>query len=115
VQADGLLPDVPATPDAVGAWLKTSSLTTVSKATNLNIAGRPAKRWDVTFGSACNDGSSPPLEPGPELSMGGGETHRFYAISTGTDTILVITWVIDVDAKAVNAAADRLVGSMTFP
>lgn len=110
-----ILSDIPATPTAVGTWLQSSSHTTVSKATDMTVNGRPAKRWDVTFGAACGYGSAtPPPGPGPVVYMNPGETHRFYAVSTGTDTILVITWVIDVDAKAVNAASDLLVGSMTF-
>ena len=114
--AGALLPDVPATPDAVGSWLKSSSHTTVSKATNLVVNGRPARRWDVTFGTACGYGSaSPPPGPGPVVYMSPNESHRFYAISTGTDTILVITWNLDVGLAPVNAATDRLVGSMTFP
>ena len=38
-----------------------------------------------------------------------GDHHRFYAIPTGTDTILAITWDSDL------AATDKLVESMTFP
>lgn len=114
--AGALLTDIPASPDAVGAWLKSSTHTTVSKATDLVVDGRPAKRWDVLFGATCGYGSAtPPPGPGPEVGMSANEMHRFYAISTGTDTILVITWNVDVDLASVNAATDRLVGSMTFP
>jgi hypothetical protein len=52
--------------------------------------------------------------------FGAGETHRVYAVPTGADTILVLTWGVsfmglsEEFGDAVNAATDDLVRSMTF-
>ena len=106
--------DLPATPDAIESWLRSSSQTTVSKTTSLEVDGRTAHRWDVTFGPRCQQ-VPPPSGPGAEVWMGPQEKHRFYAIPTGTDTILAITWGDGVNDAAINDAADKLVQSMTFP
>lgn len=106
--------DLPATPDAINSWLRSSSQTTVSKTTSLEVDGRTAYRWDLTFGPRCQQ-VPPPSGPGTEVGMGPHEKHRFYAIPTGTDTILAITWGDGVNDAAIDAAADKLVQSMTFP
>ena len=69
----------------------------------LTVDGRTATAWDVTFGARCAGSRDGPVY------MSAGDHHRFYAIPTGTDTILAITWDSDL------AATDKLVESMTFP
>jgi hypothetical protein len=98
----GLAP-LPATPDAIMAWLAASSGTTLSAPVTLQVDGRTATAWDVSFGPACQGNRS------ADVYVSANEQHRFYAIPTGTDTILAITW----DTAA--APADKLVESLTFP
>jgi hypothetical protein len=106
---------VPSTPDAVGRWLESSAGLLVSGPLTLTVDGRPAKAWDVTTGDHCDRmaGRPPPW-------FGPGERHRVYAVPTGSDTILVITWGVDFGngseeyLDAVNAATDDLVQSMKF-
>jgi hypothetical protein len=95
--------DLPDTPEAIGAWLAGSSETTLSAPMSLQVDGRTATAWDVTFGTSCAGSIA------GEVYMSANDHHRFYAIPTGTDTILAITWDSDL------AATDQLVESMTFP
>ena len=94
---------LPETPEAIEAWLAGSRATKMSAPMQLQVDGRTATAWDLTFGARC-DGSRDGA-----VYMSAGDHHRFYAIPTGTDTILAITWDSDL------AATDKLVESMTFP
>ena len=96
--------ELPQTPEAIGAWLASSTATTLSAPMLLQVDGRTATAWDATFGSQCSGKAD-----GAAVYMSAGDVHRFYAIPTGTDTILAITWDSDL------AASDELVKSMTFP
>jgi hypothetical protein len=107
--------DVPASPTAVGRWLQSSEGLTVSAPVTMTVDGRPAMLWDVTLSDSCDGiASRPPPFFGP------GEHHRIYAVPTGADTIIVITWGTNWSngtekyIDAVNAATDQLVRSMRF-
>jgi hypothetical protein len=111
--------EVPATPAAVGEWLHgladgpfVDSMT-VTDAPDVVVDGRPAKVYDVVMGPQCGTDQDP--VPGrPDIWFGAHERHRIYAIPTGTDTILAITWPNDGPSEPVNAVADRLVASLEF-
>jgi hypothetical protein len=111
----GRIADIPATPDAVGRWLGSSAGLVVSAPAQLTVDGRTALRWDVTTPSVCDQRANQPT-----AQFGGGERHRLYAVPTGTDDILVVTWGFDWSngsdeyLDAVNAATDDLVRSMKF-
>jgi hypothetical protein len=103
---DGVLPDVPDTPEAVDAWLRSSSLRVVPEATTITVDGRTALRYDGLEQYWCI-GSSP--LPG-HVFIG----FRIYAIPTGDDTIL---YVVDSDVGGspyVESGADELVRSIDF-
>jgi hypothetical protein len=109
--------DVPATPEDVGRWLRSGGGLEVSVPEQLTVDGRHALSWDVSTPTGVCEvvliRRWPPW-------FGGGERHRIYAVPTGTDTILVITWGVDwgngteEHLDAVNDATDALVRSMTF-
>jgi len=105
-------------PDAVDTWLHASTSATVSPTVILHVDGRIAVRWDVAFGPSCQSGAHLQTTgpgPVPAVAFGPSEHHRFYAIPTGSDTIVVITWAYGTTSlAAVNDAADSLVQSMTF-
>jgi hypothetical protein len=108
--------DVPATPDEVGRWLESSAGLEVSAPVRVTVDGRTGLRWDVISPKdVCDESAS---QPPPWF--GAGEHHRIYAVPTGTDTILVITWGVNWSEgseeyiDAVNAATDDLVRSMKF-
>jgi hypothetical protein len=107
--------DVPATPAAVGGWLESSVGLVVTAPVAMTVDGREAIRWDVTTGATCDTDARRPV---PWFAAG--ERHRIYAIPTGTDTILVITWGTEWSNGSeeyldqVNAATDDLVRSMRF-
>ncbi len=98
------LAELPQTPEAIGAWLAASTATKLSAPMQLQVDGRTATAWDATFGPTCHGQTE-----GAAVYMSAGDVHRFYAIPTGSDTILAITWESDL------AASDKLVESMTFP
>jgi hypothetical protein len=107
--------DVPATPDDVGRWLQSAVGLLTSAPVTMTVDGRPAMVWDTQTGGHCDDVASrlPPW-------FGADERHRIYAVPTGSDTILVITWGVDwgngseEHLDGVNAATDELVRSMKF-
>ena len=98
------LAELPQTPEAIGAWLAASSATTLSAPMQLQVDGRTATAWDATFGQKCHGQAQ-----GAEFHMSAGDVHRFYAIPTGSDTILAVTWASDL------TASDKLIESLTFP
>jgi hypothetical protein len=106
-------------PDAIEAWLHASSSTVVGPTVILRVDGRLAVRWDAAFGRTCKSAAHAQTAgpgPAPEISIGPNEIHRFYAIPTGKDTLLVITWAYgNTNLAAVNAATDTLVESIIFP
>jgi hypothetical protein len=106
-------------PDAIETWLRASSAVSVSPTVILRVDGRLAVRWDAAFGRTCQSAAhaqSAGPGPAPEISIGPNEIHRFYAIPTGKDTLLVITWAYgNTNVAAVNSATDTLVESITFP
>lgn len=107
--------DVPATPGEVGRWLESAVGLLVSAPITMTVDGRPAMVWDTQTGGNCDaiPSRNPPW-------FGVDERHRIYAVPTGSDTILVITWGVDWGNGSeeyldqVNAAADELVRSMKF-
>jgi hypothetical protein len=107
--------DIPSTPVAVGRWLESGAGFSVSAPITMAVDGRPAMIWDTVTGDACDTDAS---RPAPWFAAG--ERHRIYAVPTGSDTILVITWGVDWSngtdeyLDQVNAASDELVRSMKF-
>ena len=119
---DGEVQEVPATPEAVGEWLHGLAgaqgvggfpiPNVVTDQPDMNVDGRVAKVYDVKFGSVCDStGHKGDVWSGRSFGH-----HRIYAIPTGTDTILVITWNDgdSVPQESINAIADRLVASFQF-
>ena len=111
---NGDVQEVPATPEAVGEWLHDQADTdaqdlTVADQPDMTVDGRTAKVYDVALGDCGGDYVG-------DVSSYMGRSHRMYAIPTGTDTILVITWNEDsnVPQESVTAIADRLVASFQF-
>lgn len=105
--------EVPETPAAVGEWLHGQTAMEVTDQPDVAVDGRVAKVYDVVTDPTC--GSDDP--PGdPNVWWGANQTHRIYAVPTGTDTILVMTWNLpgDLELAQLNAIADRVVESMTF-
>jgi len=131
---NGEVQEVPATPEAVGEWLHGLAgaqgvggdpiPNVVTDQPDMTVDGRVATVYDVWFGGVCDStGHQGDVWSGRSFGF-----HRIYAIPTGTDTILVITWN-DADivpreslqqlraaqaAAGVNAIADRLVASFQF-
>jgi len=105
--------EVPETPAAVGEWLHAQTGLEVTDQPDITVDGRQAKVYDVVTDQTC--GSDDP--PGdPDVWWAALQDHRIYAVPTGTDTILVMTWNLpnDLDLARLNAIADRLVQSLTF-
>jgi len=112
--AKGRLDDVPATTEAVGAWLRSSSRLAVSNETPMTADGRAAIRFDTEPSEACESfgGLCDACDPGPRegaFRIG----HRIYAIPTGDDTIIAVVEVDGIDPNA-DAFAEGLVTTMTF-
>jgi hypothetical protein len=110
---------LPTTPEAVAAWLTGASGATVSEPAELIVAGRRALAFDVALGPGCYSGGEPPAA-GSAFWFQAGEHHRVYAIPTGDDTILAVTWGTAFGGEGeefldtANAAFDELVRSMRF-
>lgn len=103
---DGVLSDIPATPNAVDTWLRSSSLREVPVPTEVIVDGRTALRFDGIESYGCH--RYRPLPGHVYLGL------RIYAIPTGDDTIL---YVVDSDGGSyqfVDTGADDLVNSITF-
>ena len=111
----GRLPDVPATPEAVGEWLRSSLGLKVSDPIEVPVDGRTALRFDIesfdtqtSHANGC-DGFALTLSP-PSVFVG----FRYYAIPTGDDTILYVVWSDPGSYPSVEAGAEALVRSITF-
>ena len=102
----GRLDDVPATPEAVGAWLRSSIGLTVSEPIEVPVDGRVALRFDLQPTAGCHGGALTPPNVGPGF--------RIYAIPTGDDTILYSVWSDFGSLASVEMGVDELVRSMTF-
>jgi hypothetical protein len=114
-----VLTTIPTTPEAVGSWLSGSNGATVFGPTAIAVDGRTALAWDVELGDSCvSDGDVP--VPGAAFWFQANEHHRIYAIPTGDDTILAVTWGNEFGGAGeefldqMNAASDDLVRSMDF-
>ena len=110
----GRLADVPATPEAVGEWLRSASRLTISEPIELTVDGRTALRFDTQPSVACDGGSqlcqvcdSGPLEGSFQVGF------RVYAIPTGDDTIIAVVGS-DGPIGQADVLADEIVRSMTF-
>jgi len=115
---NGFITDVPATPQAVGTWLAKGL--TVSSAVQMTVDGRVALRWDVFVPkTGCTQVETP--AGSPAIWFNPGEHHRVYAIPTGTDTILVITWGAGYQGEGeqqlpeINTWTDSFVQALRFP
>ena len=107
--------DVPPTPQAVGEWLASGEGIDVSEPIELTVGGRTALAFDVRLGADCSEGGSQPGNPA--FSFSRDELHRIFAVPTGDDTILIVTWLGGLGQQrldAFNAAADQVVKSITF-
>lgn len=112
---DGDVQEVPATPEAVGEWLHDQAKDdaqgiTVADQPDMTVDGRSAKVYDIVIGPDCGG------DYRGEVSSYSNQSHRIYAIPTGTDTILVITWNQGgvPPQESVSAIGDRLVASFKF-
>jgi hypothetical protein len=104
------LDDIPATPDAVGDWLGQSSNLHLDGERRLNVDGRPAIRFDLTFAQGCRQ-FVPPLDPSEAIA-----DRRIYAIPTGSDTILFLVWADQGSGRDLydRGGADRWAQSILF-
>ncbi len=103
----GTLHDVPATPEAVGEWLRSSSGTTVSPPIELEVDGRSALRFDIRQSDACVRQTDPTSTDVMPI-----DGFRVYAIPTGDDTILYTAWTDG--GSDIATGVDELVRSITF-
>jgi hypothetical protein len=101
----GRLADIPATPGAVEAWLRSSSGLRVGDPVELTVDGRTALSIPIDP-IDCHEWD-PPLIPG-EFYLG----TRVYAIPTDDDLILFTATSFGLDE--IGPIADDLVRSMTF-
>jgi hypothetical protein len=105
-----LLADIPSTPQAVGAWLRSNPGTRIPEGTPVEVDGRMALRFDVEDAVArppCHGGRLPAGAFFPMLS-------RAYAIPTGGDTILLFGGSDGVNLAAVKEAMESFVRAMDF-
>jgi hypothetical protein len=101
------LADIPATPEEVGAWLRSSrGLSIVDDPMEVTVDGRPALAFVPVEGCASFD---PPLG-GTQFNLGS----IVFAIPTGDDTILYVVGGDGGDEPSDAAVAVELVRSMTF-
>lgn len=105
--------DIPPTPEAIGQWLRASSGLKVTDRPAMSVDGREAQVWDITLPDVCTATAGRP-GGNPDLWFQAGEQHRIYAVPTGADTILVITWPSKGSEAKENAETDPLVGSLRF-
>jgi len=101
----GRLEDIPATPGAVAAWLRSSSGLRVGDPVEITVDGRTALQIPVEVVD-CHEWE-PPLTMG-EFYLG----TRVYAIPTGDDLILFTATSFSLEE--IGPVADDLVTSMTF-
>lgn len=103
---DGVLPDVPETPEAVDVWLRSSSLRVVPSATTITVDGRTALRYDGLTSTGCS--RYMPLPDNVYIGF------RIYAIPTGDDTILYVVTSDGGSYPYLESGADELVRSIDF-
>jgi hypothetical protein len=117
-----LLPDVPATPAEVGAWLEAEQFRRVlswivSAPVLIPVDGRLATRWDLAE-SAEDVDCNPQVPARGNLPNGeepwGEMLLRVYAIPTGDDTILLIGGSDAVNFETVAEIMDGIVRTMDF-
>ena len=108
-----LLEDIPATPDSVKAWLRSSPALTVSDPTSIVVNGRTALAFPVggTFPGLCARSDSS-LHSQAEFPLGV-VVYVVYAIPTGDDTILYVIWSDGGDWPDTELP-DQLVRSIVF-
>ena len=120
-EPNGQVQEVPATPEGVGEWLHDQlpswagevgdGTKVVADQPDMTVDGRVAKVYDVRTSFDCHTTAAI-----GDVSTYSNQWHRMYAIPTGTDTILVMTWNQGgtLPQEGVNAIADRLVASFKF-
>lgn len=114
--SDDVLTDIPATSAAVERWLKGMAGVSVSSRKELTVDGRTAFAWDIALAADCGASDS----GATTIYLSRKEHHRIYAIPTGKDTILAITWGSGYEGEgeqqlpAVNAWADEFIKAMHF-
>ncbi len=114
----GVLPDIPATPEDVGSWLRSGSTLVVADPVEIPVDGRTALRYDITSPPWTGVGGPTGCQVGDaDNGLGEGSyplTTRVFAVPTRDDTILYVTWSDAGSLPYVEQGADELVGSMTF-
>jgi hypothetical protein len=114
----GVLTDLPATPEAVGEWLRASDGLTVSEPTEMTVDGRTAMYYDIQVGENCEINTDMPGDP--TVVFDRNERHRVYAVPSGDDLVIVFTWgagyqgVGDEVLPRLNLATNDLVRSIVF-
>ena len=103
-----ILDDIPATPEDVGAWLRSSTGLTVGDPVQVPVDGRIALSFAIEPSDRCVS-FDPPLG-GTQFNLG----FRVYAIPTDDDTILYVVWSDAGSLAPIAIAADELVRSMRF-
>ena len=104
----GRLDDVPSTPEAVEAWLRSSSRLTVSHAIEIPVDGRTALRFDLKPAEDCRSREGTLTQPSFDIGF------RIYAIPTGDDMILYSVWSDPGSLPSLDMGVEELVRSMTF-
>jgi len=104
--SSGTLPDIPFTPREVASWLGSSQTLVLGDPVEIPVDGRTALRFDIRAPLAhCRVATTSGTYP---LDT------RVFAIPSGDDTILYVTWSDPGSRPYVERSADELVRSMTF-
>ena len=106
------LPDIPTSAADVADWLAATPGLLASNATELEVDGRVALRFDIAADSACELGA-PMIAPGYRLFNAEATLH-VYAIPTGDDVILAILASDSGGRSEMRTNADLLIGSIVF-
>src|SRR5262245_53706767 len=103
----GPVREIPATPAAVGEWLRANPRLVLAEPVRLTVDGRTAVRFDY----ACPRAVPPKISEGV---TGGGNAGRVYAIPTDDDLILFFATRWGGPESEVVKATDAFVRSITF-
>jgi hypothetical protein len=115
----GVLPDHPATPEAVGEWLRASEGLTISEPTEMTVDGVTAMYYDIQLAETCEINGDP-MPGAPTVWFDVNERHRVYAVPSGDDLVIVFTWgagyqgIGDEVLDDLNLVTDDLVRSIVF-
>jgi hypothetical protein len=108
--AAGSIPDIPSTPQAFEAWLRSNGRA-IDRSAGIAVDGRTARRYDTSELASAVPTDCPGGAPGERDWNTVDFLSRWYLIPTGDDTILFNVYG---DTDTEYQAADALVRSMTF-